>query len=515
MKRLNFLQNCTSIFMVLIFSWTTVNAQTVLYQENFGAPAGNTVIQNYTGWQDTSVLYTGDGTCDIRSSNASSGYRDASGGGNVMINDTVKWFQISQINTSNDTTVSLYFGLRKTTAENGKNFVVEVSADSLIWTRLELKDTLPTGTGTAKWYRVCCPNVPSCNNLHIRFSNSKKVDYRLDDVTLVKGEETVLETVATPSIAPSGGTYYEPQTVTITTATPDANIYYTLDGVAPDNHSALYTMPFTIDSSVTVKAIACKTDMYNSEIATANYMIFDTNSLVVLPFDISTNSEIEHQNIILMNGFRASHMGKSYTDGAAKFEASNAGSATLTAHLDSAPGKLSFDLKGKKGGSNPSAYQDIRILISQSDDGLDWIPITTVSEDEISTEDYTHFNGYDLRPATRYIRWKLMTATKGNTQLNNIKITRYDANDTTNTTVLDYNHQIFCLYPNPSSDIVHIHQGKFEVQSMTLSDLCGRELQNWTGRCPDSISISGLKSGTYLLKFLTTTGIITRKLVRY
>ena len=67
--------------------------QTTLFEENMGVPYMNTPIQFYDGWQDTSVTYVGNGTCDVRSSSASMGYGGASGGGNVMINDTVKWFR--------------------------------------------------------------------------------------------------------------------------------------------------------------------------------------------------------------------------------------------------------------------------------------------------------------------------------------------------------------------------------------------------------------------------------------
>lgn len=513
MKKTNLLRNGILFSTLFMFAMSLASAQMILYQENFGTPSDNTLIQNYTGWQDTSALYTGNGTCDIRSSNASTGYGTASGGGNVMINDTVKWFQISRLNTLGDTNVSLYCGLRKTTTENGGNFVVEVSADSLSWTRLNLQDTLPAGTGTGHWYRVRYPNVPSCANLHIRFSNLKKVDYRLDDVSLVVGEENVLETVATPSFSPAGGTYYEPQTISITTSTPDAILYYTLDGSTPDTYANHYVGPITVNSSATVKVIACKTGMYNSEIATETYVIIDTNSLVVLPFDISTNSEIEHQDITLMDGFRAYHLGTSYADGSAKFEATQAGEAMLTAHLDSSPGKLSFDLKGRKGGSTPAAYQDINLLVSQSADGQNWTSIATLSENDISVDDYTRFDNYSLQPGTRYIRWLLLAATKGNTQLNNIKITQYDGSDTMN--ILDYNLQNFCLYPNPTSDRVNFYQGSFDVLSMTLYDLCGRELRNWTGQCPSFISIADLESGTYLLTIRTTAGIMNKKLVRY
>ena len=46
--------------------------------------------------------------------------------------------------------------------------------------------------------------------------------------------------------------------VTLTTATKDAAIYYTLDGSAPDEKSTKYTKPFTLKQTATVRAVAYK-----------------------------------------------------------------------------------------------------------------------------------------------------------------------------------------------------------------------------------------------------------------
>lgn len=516
MKKQDFLSYILfSLAVISGFIPSAAQAQRVVYEENFGTPTATTLVQNYTGWQNQSVIYTGDGTCDIRSSSASNNYGMASGGGNVMINDTVKWFMVSGLNTAADTNLSLYCGLRKTNAENGSNLVVEVSADSLQWTRLHLSDTLPTGTGTSGWYRVRYPGIPSCANLHIRFSNLAHVDYRIDDLSLVVGEETVLETAAKPTLSPAGGTYYEPQTVNITTSTEGAVIYYTMDNSAPTDRANRYEGPLTINSNCTVKAVATKENMYDSEVATASYTILDTNSLVILPFDISDNSNSTHTDILQMRGFRGYHLGSSYSDGSVKFESSHAGEASLVAHLDSAPETLVFELKGKKGGSNPSAYEGVTFTVSHSADGQNWTPLASIFGDDISLDNFTRFSYTIPDHGARYIRWTLQASNKGNTQLNNIKITKHtDSGDST--AVADFNPETFGIYPNPTQTQFKIHLGRTEVQSMTLYNLLGQVVKTWEHpQESQKFTISDIPCGTYILKAITPYGTIQKKMVKY
>lgn len=59
----------------------------------------------------------------------------------------------------------------------------------------------------------------------------------------------------------------------MTTATDGASIYYTLDGNTPNERSILYEGLITIEETTTVKAIAVKDGLANSEIATATYTI--------------------------------------------------------------------------------------------------------------------------------------------------------------------------------------------------------------------------------------------------
>ena len=61
------------------------------------------------------------------------------------------------------------------------------------------------------------------------------------------------------------------RTITIQCDTPDARIYYTVDGSIPDQSSTLYTAPFTVDSSEVhkVNAVAYKSMHTWSDTATA------------------------------------------------------------------------------------------------------------------------------------------------------------------------------------------------------------------------------------------------------
>ena len=64
--------------------------------------------------------------------------------------------------------------------------------------------------------------------------------------------------VPNPAINTLSRTFQQDLKVDITCSDADAKIYYTTDGSAPSANSTLYTAPFTITSSTTIKAVAIK-----------------------------------------------------------------------------------------------------------------------------------------------------------------------------------------------------------------------------------------------------------------
>lgn len=83
----------------------------------------------------------------------------------------------------------------------------------------------------------------------------------------------VLEQVATPTFNPAEGTFTEAQSVTISCATDGATIYYTTDGSTPTTSSTQYTGVINVSTTTTIKALAVKDGMTDSEVAQATYTI--------------------------------------------------------------------------------------------------------------------------------------------------------------------------------------------------------------------------------------------------
>jgi len=79
--------------------------------------------------------------------------------------------------------------------------------------------------------------------------------------------------VAAPTATPTGGNFTSAQRVTLSCATEGAAIRYTTNGTTPTTSSSRYTTPINIDQTTTLKAIAVKNGMNNSDVMTAVYTI--------------------------------------------------------------------------------------------------------------------------------------------------------------------------------------------------------------------------------------------------
>lgn len=123
---------------------------------------------------------------------------------------------------------------------------------------------------------------------------------------------TPTQTVATPTISISGST------ATISCSTSGATIYYTLNGNTPTTSSTQYSSPITLSAACTIKAIAVKSGMTNSSVASQSYTPAAQNitfadstvkSICVSLFDTNNDGEVsttEAQAVVTIidaNGF--------------------------------------------------------------------------------------------------------------------------------------------------------------------------------------------------------------------
>ena len=94
------------------------------------------------------------------------------------------------------------------------------------------------------------------------------------DVT-VNATFTEIAHVANPTFSPSAGSYISVQQVTLACTTEGATIYYTLDGTDPTTESTVYAQAFTVSTTTTVKALAVKEGLNNSDVVSAEYVIIE------------------------------------------------------------------------------------------------------------------------------------------------------------------------------------------------------------------------------------------------
>ncbi len=96
--------------------------------------------------------------------------------------------------------------------------------------------------------------------------------------------------VADPKFSLAEGTYEGTQSIALTCKTEGATIYYTVNGTDPTAESAVYTNAIVLDQvgEHTIKALAMKEGLEDSEVVSASYTIIDGPDVTL---DFSDNTE--------------------------------------------------------------------------------------------------------------------------------------------------------------------------------------------------------------------------------
>jgi hypothetical protein len=106
-------------------------------------------------------------------------------------------------------------------------------------------------------------SIPLVTNGKVYLAEHGKVDV----YGLLGGQASA----AAPVFSPNGGTFSSAQSVTLSTTTTSASIYYTLDGSNPTTASTLYSNPVSISTNTTIKAIASAPGYLQSSVSSATF----------------------------------------------------------------------------------------------------------------------------------------------------------------------------------------------------------------------------------------------------
>ena len=113
--------------------------------------------------------------------------------------------------------------------------------------------------------------------------------YIVGDPEVVPPVVSTPRVVAKPTASVSSGAVTVGTSVSLINATQGATIYYTTDGNAPSpTNGTIYSSPITISNAMTIKAIAVKSGMTNSEVMSVSYTIAQVQ--VATPTAIQTDS---------------------------------------------------------------------------------------------------------------------------------------------------------------------------------------------------------------------------------
>jgi hypothetical protein len=257
-KKLLFLILFSLTFLFSVKSWAQYTVNFEGTGETKASYASGTVKLSGLDWNMTDVLI-GESTADWKIGNRSARLRGYTTTAMTMLENKANGIG------------SITFQYRKYGTDPQVEYKVEYSTDDgVIWTQIGNAFTAPASDVVQTFTEAV--NIIGNIRVRIKTTGTGTLNKRLNiDDIIITDFTGGSQTVATPSFSQAPGICENPFDLSISCITPDANIYYTLDGTDPDETSNHYTIPFNVSQTTTVKARAYATGFDPSNIATGIY----------------------------------------------------------------------------------------------------------------------------------------------------------------------------------------------------------------------------------------------------
>lgn len=215
----------------------------------------------------------------------------------------------------------------------------------------------------------------------ISFTNprtgTKQGTFQVTNVRLVEGSAS--SKVAQPTFYPAAGAVEAGTEVTISSATDGATIYYTMGATPadPTTSSTEYTGPITINEATTIKAIAVKDEMTNSNIGSASYTIKEVVHGYAIDFEKPIDAYVDWtiNNIgIHTSGLTAAHSGSAWGSNVNSEDNGVATANIQTKEKVANPGIFTCYISKESSNTTASSWK-----IQVSSNGTDWTDIASLS----------------------------------------------------------------------------------------------------------------------------------------
>ena len=148
---------------------------------------------------------------------------------------------------------------------------------------LNLTDTV-TGDTFSQGFAINIPSTVGANTAYVGFTGGTGGSTAIQNIKTWTFSSGTTQTAADPVFSPLPGTYTTAQTVTLSSATKGATIYYTVDGSTPTHSSAVYGSGIVVNGvSLTIRAFASATGYQDSPIVVGTYQIQTAPATVATP----------------------------------------------------------------------------------------------------------------------------------------------------------------------------------------------------------------------------------------